>query len=450
MKKIEQYRTTVRFGAITLLDIAVSLIYFFIWDIVYNPDFEHPYIGKGKVFIIVVYFAVFMVTNVILGTVRIDELRRSEIIFYGVLCLVFTNAIAYVQICLIEADLTNIFGMVYLAIAQVLVLIIWTYAASWIVHKLNPAEKLLIIYGSHLATEIVYKMSKLEDRYVIAESASVDEGYDALMKRIDKYDNVIICDVPARLRNDLLKYCYQQDKGIYVIPKISDIIIRSASDITYFDSPIMKCTSSGLTVEQRAVKRFIDVFVSAVGLVVLSPLFLVIAISIKLYDGGPVFYKQKRCTKDLKTFDILKFRSMVVDAEKDGPQPAVDNDSRITPVGKVIRALRVDELPQIINILKGDMSIVGPRPERIEHVEKYSEEIPEFVCRYKVKGGLTGYAQVYGKYNTSAYNKLKMDLTYIQNYSLALDFKLILMTLQILFKKESTEGFKDKRKNVDK
>lgn len=450
MKKIEQYRTTVRFGAITLLDIAVSLIYFFIWDIVYNPDFEHPYIGKGKVFIIVVYFAVFMVTNVILGTVRIDELRRSEIIFYGVLCLVFTNAIAYVQICLIEADLANIFGMAYLAVAQVLVLIIWTYAASWIVHKLNPAEKLLIIYGSHLATEIVYKMSKLEDRYVIAESASVDEGYDALMKRIDKYNNVIICDVPARLRNDLLKYCYQQDKGVYVIPKISDIIIRSASDITYFDSPIMKCTSSGLTVEQRAVKRFIDVFVSAVGLVVLSPLFLVIAIAIKLYDGGPVFYKQKRCTKDLKTFDILKFRSMVVDAEKDGPQPAVDNDSRITPVGKVIRALRVDELPQIINILKGDMSIVGPRPERIEHVEKYSEEIPEFVCRYKVKGGLTGYAQVYGKYNTSAYNKLKMDLTYIQNYSLALDFKLILMTLQILFKKESTEGFKDKRKNVDK
>lgn len=450
MKKIEQYRTTIRFGAITLLDIAVSLIYFFIWDIVYNPDFEHPYIGKGKVFIIVVYFAVFMVTNVILGTVRIDELRRSEIIFYGVLCLVFTNAIAYVQICLIEADLANIFGMAYLAVAQVLVLIIWTYAASWIVHKLNPAEKLLIIYGSHLATEIVYKMSKLEDRYVIAESASVDEGYDALMKRIDKYNNVIICDVPARLRNDLLKYCYQQDKGVYVIPKISDIIIRSASDITYFDSPIMKCTSSGLTVEQRAVKRFIDVFVSAVGLVVLSPLFLVIAIAIKLYDGGPVFYKQKRCTKDLKTFDILKFRSMVVDAEKDGPQPAVDNDSRITPVGKVIRALRVDELPQIINILKGDMSIVGPRPERIEHVEKYSEEIPEFVCRYKVKGGLTGYAQVYGKYNTSAYNKLKMDLTYIQNYSLALDFKLILMTLQILFKKESTEGFKDKRKNVDK
>ena len=188
-----------------------------------------------------------------------------------------------------------------------------------------------------------------------------------------------------------------------------------------------------------------DIVCSLLALIVFSPLFLVVSLAIKLGDGGPVFYKQKRCTRDLKTFDILKFRSMVVDAEKDGPQPAVDNDSRITKVGKIIRTLRIDELPQIINILKGDMSIVGPRPERIEHVEKYSEEIPEFVCRYKVKGGLTGYAQVYGKYNTSAYNKLKMDLIYIQNYSLAMDFKLILMTVRILFKKESTEGF-DKRK----
>lgn len=450
MKKIEQYRTTVRIGALTILDIAVTAVYFLIWNTVYNPDFEHPYIGKGKIFLAAVYFAVFFVTVLILGTFRIDELRRSEIIFYSVLELLFTNAIAYAQICLIEAKLANIIGMLYILIMQILLVILWTYASSYIVHKLNPAEKLIIIYGSHLATEIVYKMSKLEERYVITESANVDEGYTALVKRIDKYESVIICDVPARLRNDLLKYCYQQNKSVYVIPKISDIIIRSASDITYFDSPIMKCDSNGLTIEQRAVKRIFDVICSLLGLIVLSPLFLVVSVAIKLYDGGPVFYKQKRCTKDLKPFDILKFRSMVVDAEKDGPQPAVDNDSRITPVGKVIRALRIDELPQIINILKGDMSIVGPRPERIEHVEKYSEEIPEFVCRYKVKGGLTGYAQVYGKYNTSAYNKLKMDLTYIQNYSLALDFKLILMTVQILFKKESTEGFKENRKNVNK
>lgn len=450
MKKIEQYRTTIRVTAISLFCLISTLIYYFIWSVFYNPEFEHPYIGKGQLFIVVVYFAVLLVTSCILGAYRIDELRKSEIIFYEVIALLFTNAIAYVQICLIEAVIANVIGMLYIMLFEGLALILWTYLSFSVVHALNPPEKMVIVYGSHLATEIVYKMSRLEERYVIAESANVDEGYDNITNKIDRFDSVIICDVPARLRNDLLKYCYQQNKSIYVVPKISDIVIRSASEITYFDSPIMKCSATGLTVEQRFIKRMIDIIGSSLGLLVLSPLFLIIALSIKLYDRGPVFYKQRRCSRDLKPFDILKFRSMVVDAEKDGPQPAVDNDKRITPVGKVIRALRVDELPQLINILKGDMSIVGPRPERIEHVEKYSEEIPEFVCRYKVKGGLTGYAQVFGKYNTSAYNKLKMDLIYIQNYSLALDFKLILMTVKILFKKESTEGFKENGKKVDK
>lgn len=444
MKKIEQYRTTVRFTAITLLVFCMTAVYYLVWSVAYNPDFEHPYIGKGKLFLAFVYFAVLLVTSLIIGASRIDELRKSEILFYEVIALLFTNGIAYTQVCLIVANIANIIPILYILAAQILILILWTNLAEYIVHRLNPPEKLLIIYGSHLATEIVYKMSRLEERYVITESANVDEGFDDLSKRIDKFESVIICDVPARMRNDLLKYCYQQNKSIYVIPKISDIVIRSAKDITYFDSPIIRCHSVGLTVEQRAIKRAMDVVCSLLALIVLSPLFVLISLAIKLYDGGPVFYKQRRCTRDLKTFDILKFRSMIVDAEKNGPQPAVDNDSRITPVGKIIRALRIDELPQIINILKGDMSIVGPRPERIEHVEKYSEDIPEFVCRYKVKGGLTGYAQVYGKYNTSAYNKLKMDLMYIQNYSLAMDFKLILMTVKILFKKESTEGFKDK------
>lgn len=444
MKKIEQYKTTVRFSAITILDLFLTAIYYVVWSVAYNPDFEHPYQGKGQLFLVFIYFAILLVTSVILGASRIDELRKSEILFYEIFAMLFANGIAYTQICLVTATLANIIPILYILFAQILVLILWTGVSFYFVHRLNPPEKLLIIYGSHLATEIVYKMSQLEDRFVITESANVDVGFDELTKSIDKFESIIICDVPARMRNDLLKYCYQQNKSIYVIPKISDIVIRSAADITYFDSPIIRCGSVGLSVEQRAIKRLVDVVLSSLALLIFSPMFIIISLAIKLYDGGPVFYKQRRCTRDMKPFDILKFRSMIVDAEKNGPQPAVDNDSRITPVGKIIRALRVDELPQIINILKGDMSIVGPRPERIEHVEKYSEQIPEFVCRYKVKGGLTGYAQVYGKYNTSAYNKLKMDLIYIQNYSIAMDFKLMLMTVKILFKKDSTEGFNKK------
>ena len=177
-------------------------------------------------------------------------------------------------------------------------------------------------------------------------------------------------------------------------------------------------------------------------MIVAAPIMLVVAIAIKIEDRGPVFYKQKRTTRYGETFDILKFRSMIVDAEKAGISiPATGHDPRITKVGRVIRAMRIDELPQILNILKGDMSIVGPRPERVEHVEEYTRKIPEFEYRLKVKGGLTGYAQIYGKYNTGAYDKLRMDLLYIENYSILLDIKLILTTIRIMFSKDSTEGF---------
>ena len=193
---------------------------------------------------------------------------------------------------------------------------------------------------------------------------------------------------------------------------------------------------------ELAAKRICDLILSVLALVLFSPLFAVTALAIKLEDGGPVFYRQKRCTIGGREFMIIKFRSMIVNAEADGrSHPAGEKDDRITKVGAVIRAARIDELPQLLNIVKGDMSIVGPRPERVEHVQIYSEEIPEFSFRNKVKGGLTGYAQVYGKYNTTALDKLKLDLVYITNFSLVLDFQIIMETLKILFSKESTEGF---------
>lgn len=225
-------------------------------------------------------------------------------------------------------------------------------------------------------------------------------------------------------------------------PKISDILIRSSECLHLFDTPLLLSRNSGLTFEERFVKRMMDIIISVIVLVIFSPAMLIIAILIKLYDGGPVFFKQKRCTKEGKVFEIHKFRSMIVDAEKEGISiPATDKDPRITPIGSFIRMTRLDELPQMLDILAGNMSIVGPRPERIEHVEKYAEEIPEFAYRLKVKGGLTGYAQIYGKYNTTPYDKLRLDLMYVQNYSILLDLKLIIMTLKIIFMKDSTEGF---------
>ena len=194
--------------------------------------------------------------------------------------------------------------------------------------------------------------------------------------------------------------------------------------------------------EYLFVKRVLDVVISLFALVILSPIFLVTAIAIKVTDHGPVFYKQTRLTKDGKEFDILKFRSMRVDAEKDGIArlSSGEHDDRITPVGRVIRACRIDELPQLLNILKGDLSIVGPRPERPEIAAQYCAEMPEFALRLQAKAGLTGYAQVYGKYNTAPYDKLTMDLMYIAHPSIIEDLKIMLATVKILFVPESTEG----------
>ena len=207
-----------------------------------------------------------------------------------------------------------------------------------------------------------------------------------------------------------------------------------------FDTPLLLFRNSGLTIEQQLVKRIFDIVCSLIILIVFSPVLLLVAACVKLYDGGPVFYRQARLTKDGKVFMIYKFRSMRVDSEKHGARLAMKGDSRITPVGNIIRNLHIDELPQILNILQGDMSIVGPRPERPEIAEEYYKELPEFSYRLKVKAGLTGYAQVYGKYNTTPIDKLKLDMTYIENYSFFLDLQLLATTVKILFQKDSTEG----------
>ncbi len=271
---------------------------------------------------------------------------------------------------------------------------------------------------------------------------NLEEGADALLDEVEKgYDGVVLWDIPTSVRNKLLKYCYSRSIRIYMMPKIPDVIIKGSEQLHLFDTPILLTRECALTIEQRIIKRMIDVVCALILLVIASPFMLITALVIKLYDKGPVLYKQVRCTQNGREFRILKFRSMRVDAEKDGvARLASKNDSRITPVGKFIRAVRIDELPQLINILKGEMSFIGPRPERPEIIKQYLEEMPEFAFRLKVKAGLAGYAQVYGKYNTTPYDKLKLDLTYIENYSVWLDIKLMLLTLKILFEPDSTEG----------
>lgn len=322
------------------------------------------------------------------------------------------------------------------------VVVVCTLVYSAVYHRLYVPKEMIMILGRDESVNLKFKMETRPDKYHVSKLISVDAGLESICQQIVNYDAVIINDVPADMRNDILKFCYRNKIRTYLSPKVTDIIVRGAERINLFDTPLMLVKGTGLTPMQLVIKRIMDLVLCLLLMIPAAPIMLCIALAIKLEDGGPVFYKQARVSLDNKVFDILKFRSMIVNAEKDGKSiPAKGGDPRITKVGHFIRATRLDELPQLINIIKGDMSLVGPRPERVEHMHKYGKTVPEFDFRTKVKGGLTGYAQIYGKYNTSPYDKLRLDMMYIENYSLTLDIKLILMTLRIIFSKESTEGF---------
>ncbi len=309
--------------------------------------------------------------------------------------------------------------------------------------KLFPPLSIIEIYGEY-HNQLFDKMNSIHYKYHVEKRISCVEDEVQIRNEMIDFDAVLINDVPAHMKNKILKICFETGKRVYYVPKISDILVKNSEELNLLDTPLFLNRNNGITPFQRFIKRMFDIVLSALALVVLSPLLLITAIAIHMEDGGPVFYKQERVTIRERRFMILKFRSMIVDAEKDGrPRPAGEKDDRITKVGSFIRATRIDELPQLINILKGDMSIVGPRPERWEHVEMYTEQITEFVFRSKMKGGLTGYAQVYGKYNTTALDKLKLDLLYITNYSFLLDIQIIFETIKILVQKESTEGFSE-------
>ena len=328
-----------------------------------------------------------------------------------------------------------------LAIAQTFVLCFLTYLLVLLYYKIYPSFSILEITGD-FKNDLAEKFITQTNGYYIKESVGYNIGEEELIEKIRKIDGVLIGDIPALAKNTILKICLKMGKSTYFLPKISDIIVRESEEINWLDMPLFLNQNVGIGKWQGIVKRILDILLSSVALVLLSPLMIIVALAIKLEDGGPVIFKQERCTLHNKRFMILKFRSMIVDAEKeDKPHPAEDNDPRITKVGRIIRPMRIDELPQLINIVKGDMSIVGPRPERVEHVEKYTKEIPEFEFRGMVRGGLTGYAQVYGKYNTQPLDKLKLDLLYIMNYSLLLDLEIMIETVYTLFRKDSTEGF---------
>jgi len=366
---------------------------------------------------------------------------KGEIIYSQMLSLFEVDFIMYIVAWLLIRHAPSVIPMLIVLVVQLVISAVWTFLAQEWYFRTFPADKTVIIRDIREDISHLIERYDLEKKYKVIASVSVSECIDNIDILKDA-DAVFLVGIHSHDRNIIAKYCMMHDITAYVIPRVGDLILASAHRIHLLYLPMLKIDRSNLSFEYLLVKRMGDIVLSLVGLIVLSPVFLITAICIKAEDGGPVFYKQTRLTKDAKEFEILKFRSMRTDAEKDGVArlSSGDDDDRITKTGRVIRKTRIDELPNLINIFRGDMSIVGPRAERPELAEEYQKELPEFAFRLQTKAGLTGYAQVYGKYNTEPYDKLLMDLMYIANASVFEDLRIIFATVKILFMSESTEG----------
>lgn len=391
-----------------------------------------------------VIFGILMVRTY--GRYDVGVRKSRPIIISLSLAMILDDVITYIVLLIMNTNDANnrtfkvsSLGFLLLAVlAQILIITVMTYIGNSFFFYVTPPERTLVVTSTKGEEgKIRHAVELFHKRYTIIKTVQYED--EMLMKYLQETDSVFFYDVPAGERSELVRYCYKKMINVYCNPDIEDILLHNSGQVMFSDLPFYKAEFAGMTFEQRVLKRLMDIVVSAIMLILTSPIFLVTAIAIKKNDGGKVFFRQERATINGRIFRIYKFRTMKENIEN---RSVTKDDDRITPVGKVLRRYRIDELPQFINIIKGDMSLVGPRPEMMENVDEYTKKLPEFRYRLRMKAGLTGYAQVMGKYNTSSRDKLILDLMYIENFSIFTDIRLLFQTLTVLFTAEdSTEGF---------
>lgn len=445
------YRVTLRIAKllnIFLLTVAVTAS----WIVFYAPTDGVQSFWKPAFLVSSAFVILYVTYGRIYKSFYVSMVRISEMIYSQALALIMSDFLLYAVMCLICRKLVSIWPMILTLFIQGLLSILWCVLAHKWYFKKYPPKRTAIVYDHGESVDPLIGVYGLKKKYNVVLSIKADRCIAEDYASISSMETVFLCGIHSGQRNQILKYCVANNITAYVMPRIGDILMSSAKRVNLFHLPFLRVDRYDPTPEYLLFKRLFDIVVSAVALIVLLPVMLITAAAIKLTDGGPVFYRQTRLTKNGKNFRVLKFRSMRLDAEKDGIArlSTGDTDPRITPVGRVIRKLRIDEIPQLLNILSGSMSIVGPRPERPEIAAQYENELPEFNLRLQAKAGLTGYAQVYGKYNTTPYNKLQMDLMYIAHPSFFEDLRIIFATIKILFLPESTEGVKEGMKTASK
>lgn len=438
MKKTE-HKVSIRLAKVINVLLMV-MVFAGVWYGYYAERAQVHYYRRGDYVIIALFGILYFILCRSYDAFHVLTSSIAETVYSQGLALFITDGAMYMVIWLLSLHMPNVLPMMIIFMVQLLIALLWAAITQKSYFMCHKPKKTAVVYDIREGLEHLVGEYGLDKKFCVCCVAQVEECLSDL-SILDECETVFVSGVHSHERNVILKYCIENNIELYVIPRVGDVIMSGAAKVHMFHLPMLQIGRYNPVPEYSVVKRAFDIVCSGAALIILSPFMLITALAVKS-DGGPVFYKQKRLTKDGKEFDVLKFRSMRVDAEKDGVArlSTGDKDDRITPVGKIIRSIRFDELPQFINILKGDMSIVGPRPERPEIASQYEEEMPEFRLRLQAKAGLTGYAQVYGKYNTTPYDKLLMDLMYISNPSFLEDLKICFATVKILFLPESTEG----------
>lgn len=412
------------------------------WSYFYASQITHPFYYVGNLIMVFLFGLFYYFTSHLYNGYSLPISRIYELVYSQALAALISDGILYLITILINRHYISFFPFVPTFLLQFFLITLWTVAAHQWYFREFPPKKTVVILGQGQNVDKLVKQYGMDVHFDVQSVVPVEECLKDIPGTIGQAEVVFCCGLRSHNRNLVTKYCVAHKIGTYVIPRIGDVIMDSAKKVHLFHLPMMAVQRYNPSPEFLFFKRLYDIVLSLVALVLFAPIMAAVAVAIKMTDGGDIFYRQARLTKDGKVFQVLKFRSMRMDAEKDGVArlSTGENDPRVTKVGRFIRAVRFDELPQLLNILKGDMAIVGPRPERPEISAQYAKAMPEWNLRLQAKCGLTGYAQVYGQYNTTPYDKLLLDLMYIAKPSLFEDFKIIFATVKILFMKDSTEG----------
>ena len=440
-KIMKDWKHDLSLRVVKILDLILITVPFAIcWYYYYADHTAAFFAANARRYIIILYTLLFFIFGRVYDAFLISYNPLSEMVYSQVLAALIADGLIYIVICLLCKGLQPLWPGLLAIVGQVLLALLWTVAAHRWYFRCFPPKVTYIVYDMRSGVDILIHEYGLTKKFNVKKVLPVSEVIENVDVLADA-EEVFLSGVHSHDRNIIIKYCTANDINSLVIPRIGYVMMTGAKKMHMLHLPVFLVQRYNPTPEYLLCKRLFDILLSSLAIIITSPILLITAILIRR-DGGPVFYTQERLTKDGRKFRVIKFRSMRVDAEKDGVArlSTGDNDDRITPVGRVIRKVRIDELPQMFNILKGEMSIVGPRPERPEIAEEYEREMPEFRLRLQCKAGLTGYAQVYGKYNTTPYDKLMMDLMYISSPGIVEDMRIMFATVKILFMGDSTEG----------